>query len=174
MSKKVEKEQEQEVKKVFFITSNQNKFDNFIKYETPKNHGLVNLRAGKENAEFQDEINYKREMFSVYINSMEILPKDLKDEDKDPNTRRYNGLVNLKKDKITYPGNFTFASSKNNFIYDFEFKEYLGWMRRTYTPPPQIKFTKLEQLKLYIKYLRKVLNKKQKDGIYKDYIWIII
>ena len=141
MSKK--EQNDPESKKVFFITSNQSKLDNFLNFEA-RTSGLVNLKAGIKNAEQKSEMTYKRDRFSVYINSMEIVPKELKKKDQDPKTKRYNGLVNLKKDKITYPGNFTFASSKNNFIYDFEFKEYLGWMR-TYTPPPQIKFTKLEQ-----------------------------
>ena len=153
--------------KVFFITSNQSKLDNDIKFEA-RTSGLVNLKAGIKDAELKSETTYKRERFSIYINSMEIVPKDLKKSDQDPKNRRYTGLVNLKKEKIIHPGNFTFMPSKNNFIYDFEFKEYKGWMK-TYSPPPHIKFSKLEQLKLYISYM-KASNIKQKEKIYKDLI----
>ena len=125
MSKK--EQNDPESKKVFFITSNQNKLDKYLKYEIPKNRGLVNLRIGDDNAEFREQRNHKRELFSVYINSMEIEPKDLKREDQDPKSKKYNTKINLKYNRCTFPGSIVFRSTKNNFIYDFEFKEYIGW-----------------------------------------------
>ena len=154
-------------KKIYIITSNQSKLDSHLKYENRTN-GLCNLKAGSINAEFQEQITYKKERFSIYINSIEILPKELRKMDQDPKTRRYNGLVNLKKEKYeSFPGNLNFMPSKNNFIYDFEFKECKGWLKN-YPPPPQIKFTLLEQLKLYIRYLKEVLKAKINDKIFYD------
>ena len=160
---------DQEPKKVFFITSNQSKLDKYITYETPRNKGLINLKAGDSDAVFRDQRNHKREIFSLYINSIEISPKDLKKEDQDPKSRIFTGLVNLKYNKNTFPGKFKFRHSKNNFIYDFEFKEYYGW-GKTYYPPPSIMISKLDQLKFYTRYMKEVLKKKQKDQIYKDLI----
>ena len=164
MSKK--EQNDPESKKVFFITSNQSKYDHYLNFEA-KTSGLVNLKAGIKNAEQKSEMTYKRDRFSVYINSMEIVPKELKKKDQDPKTKRYNGLVNLQKDK-TFPGTFTFMPSKNNFVYDFVFTECKGWVK-TYPPPPQIKFSKLEQLKLYISYMKNS-KIKQQEKIYKDLI----
>ena len=61
-------------KKIYFITSNQSKLDSHLKYEN-RTKGLCNLKAGSINAEFQEQITYKKERFSIYINSIEILPK---------------------------------------------------------------------------------------------------
>ena len=41
---------------------------------------------------------------------------------------------------------------------------------RIYYPPPSKKFSKLEQLKFFLKFLKGTLKKKQKDKIYKDLI----
>ena len=168
MSNKKKPEPDTGPKKVFFITSNQNKLDKYLKYEIPKNRGLVNLRIGDANAEFRDQKTHKRELFSVYINSMEIEPNNLKKEDQDQKTKKYNTTINLKHNRCTFPGSIIFRSAKNNFIYDFEFKQYIGW-GRTYDPPPHINLSKLEQLKFYTKYM-KALKKKQGDQIYKDLI----
>ena len=164
-----QKQIEEEKKKIFFITSNQNKFDKFLKYEIPKKKGLVNLKAGDSNAVFRNQTSFKREMFSVYINSIEIEPMELKKEDQNPKTGKFNSIVNLKLNKNTFPGAIIFRASKNNFIYDFEFEAYKGW-GKIIDPPPSVKFSKLEQLKLYSRYMKEVLKKKQKDQIYKDLI----
>ena len=161
-------EENYEIKKIFFITSNQNKLDKLLRYDIPENKGLSNLRIGDSNAEFRDQRIHKREQFFVYINSVEIYPKELKKEDQDQKTKKYNTTISLKHNKTTFPGPIVFRSTKNNFIYDFEFKQYQGW-GKTYYPPPQINLSKLEQLKFYIKYM-KALKKKPNDEIYKDLI----
>ena len=162
------KKNESGPKKVFFITSNQSKLDKLINYDTPKNKGLINLRAGDKNSVYRDQRNFKREQFSVFINCMDISPKDLDEKDKDPKNFKYKGQVTLKFNSTNFPGPISFIKSKNNFIYDFEFKEYKGW-GRIYDPPPRINLSKLDQLKLYIKYM-KVLQKHQDDQIYKELI----
>ena len=75
------KKEEPEKKKIFFITSNQSKLNNFMEYQVRRNRGIINLKAGYTNSEFREEMKYKNSTFSVYINSVEIDPKDLKDED---------------------------------------------------------------------------------------------
>ena len=102
------------------------------------------------------------------VNSVEIEPKDLKKEDQDQKTRKYTSAINLKFNKTSFPGPIIFRATKNNFIYDFEFKQYQGW-GKTIDPPPRINLSKLDQLKFYTKYL-KALKKKQGDQIYKDLI----
>ena len=155
--------------RIYFITSNQSNLDKYIRYDIPKNRGLTDFRVGDSNSEMREERQYKREIFSVYLNSIEIVPNALKKEDQDPTTKRYNCEINLKYNKCTFPGKLNFKHTKNNFIYDLEFKEHIGWTK-IFDPPPQIKFSKLDQLKIYTKYLIHHLKKKQKDQIYKDLI----
>ena len=156
------------IKKIFFITSNQAKLDKMLAYEIPKNKGLANLKAGGKSV-FFEERKYNGEKFLTRINSVEIVPKELKKEDKDENTKKYKGLVSLKFNRNTYEGLFLYFAQRHNFIYDFEFAEYKGLVRN-YPPPPRIPFSKLEQLKLFLKYMKGTLKKKQKDKIYKDLI----
>ena len=135
--------------RLYFITSNQSKLDKYIKYDIPKNRGLTDFRVGDSNSEMREERQYKKEIFSVYLNSMEIVPNALKKEDQDPTTKRYNSEIYLKYNRTNFPGKLNFKHTKNNFIYDFEFKEYHGW-GKIYDPPPQIKFSKLDQLKMVV------------------------
>jgi len=158
-----------EIKKVFFITSNQSKLDKYIKYEIPRNRGLINLKAGDSNNEMCEQRNFKREQFTLYINSMEISPKTLNKEDQDPKSRVYKTVLSLKHNRCTFPANINFRANKNNFIYDLQFSEYKG-LYKNYDPPPSINLSQLDQLKFYIRYLKEVLKKKQKDQIYKDLV----
>jgi hypothetical protein len=166
----MEQKEQNEIKKIFFITSNQSKIDKYIRYEIYRNYdGITNLKACKSICELRQERTYKRENFSVYLNSVEIFPNNLKKEDIDPTTKRYKNEIRLKYNKAPFPGNLSFKHDRNNFIYDFKFNEYHGW-GKIYDPPPQIKFSKLEQLKIYMYYLNDVLKKNIKDQIYKDLI----
>ena len=164
-----QKKDESETKKVFFITSNQSKLNKLLNYEISKGKGLANLQAGDPKAVYREDQAYKREQFSVFINSIEIVQNELKEENRDQKSKKYKAIVNLKNARHTFPGPISFRHTKNNFIYDFEFNEYKGWTS-TYYPPPHIAFSKLEQLKLYIKYVKDKLKKKQKDQIYRDLI----
>ena len=155
-------------KKIFFITSNQSKLNKLIEYQIQRNRGLINLKAGESSSELHEDQRYKNSLFTVYVNSIQIEPKDLKKDEQDPKTKKYNAMISLKYNKTNFQGNISFRASKNNFIYDFRFNEYRGW-GRVYEPPPQINFSQLEQLKLYIKYLKSI-KKLQKDQIYQDLI----
>ena len=70
------------IKKIFFITSNQAKLDKMLAYEIPKNKGLANLKAGGKSV-FFEERKYNGEKFLTRINSVEIVPKELKKENKE-------------------------------------------------------------------------------------------
>ena len=163
------KTNESETKKVFFITSNETKLDKLIEYKIPINRGIINLKAGYYNAEYKKEIKINNSSFSVYINSFEIYHVDLKEEDQDYKSKKYKIEINLRYNKTNFPGVISFRSSKNNFIYDFKFKEYKSW-GRTYEPPFQITFSKLEQLKIYNEFLDKVLHKEKSEQIYSDLV----
>ena len=164
------KKEEFPKKKIFFISSNQSKLDQFIDYQIAKvNRGIINLKSGNNNSELKEIIKYKNNTFSIYINSIEIELNDLKDEDLEPQTNKYHASIYLRYNKTNFPSNkICFLPSKNNFIFDFKFKEYKGW-GLTYDPPPQINFSLLEQFKFFIKYLR-LKKMLQKDEIFRDLI----
>ncbi len=85
------KKEEFPKKKIFFITSNQSKLDQFIDYQIAKvNRGIINLKSGNNNSELKEIIKYKNMNFSIYVNSIEIEPNDLKDEDLEPQTNKYH------------------------------------------------------------------------------------
>ena len=165
------KKEKSENKKVFFITSNPKKLEVQLNYEIQNYKGITNLKIGSSNAEIKETIESKEEKFNVYINSIEIVPKDLKEEDKDQISKKYKAQIFLKYDNYLFPGFITFNPNQNNFLYDFEFKEYYDIGNfNTKVPPPQLNLTKFEQLNLYITYLNDVLKKKLNDQIYKDLI----
>ena len=158
----------EEPKKVFFITSNQSKLNNLIEYQVQRNKGLINLKAGISNCELKEDQKFKNSTFTVFVNSLEINPKELRKEEQDPKSKKYPASINLKYNKANFQGIFSFRSTKNNFLYDFKFNEYRGW-GKVYEPPPQINFSQLDQLKFYIKYLKSI-KKQQKDQIYQDLV----
>ena len=157
-----------ERKKVFFITSNETKLDKLLEYQIPKNRGIINLKAGYNNAEFKKEKIYNNLTFSVYINSFEIEPKNLKKEDQDTKSKKYKIKINLKYDEC-FSSDISFRASRYNFIYDFKFNVYMGFFK-SYAPPNQLNLSKLEQLKIYDEYLDKVLKKEKNEQIYSDLV----
>jgi hypothetical protein len=126
---------------VFFITSNQTKYDKRLKYSLPNKKIKTNLIKPWK---------YKNEHFTVKVFSFEIVKKDLKD--KDPKSKKYMAKVELTKIRTlknqTFQGNIFFKEFKNNYIYDFEFADLKGWTGNT-PPPNHIKFSKSEQLQIY-------------------------
>ena len=158
-----------EKKKIFFITSNQIGINSYIQYEIGNNKGIANLKSGNSNAEMIEEIE-KNGKYSVYINSIEINSKDLNKQDIDKKTKKYKVEINLKYENKKFLGYINFDLLKNNsFLYDFTFDE-CEELGKTISPPLQIKLTKLEQLKLYIKFLKDILKKDKNDQIYKNLI----
>ena len=156
-------------KKLFFITSNQTKLDEHIEYEIKNIKGLTNLKAGNKNAEYKKEMKNQYGAFSFYINSVEIKPEDLKDEDKDKKSNKYNVTICQRYNKTSFESDSVyFSPSKKNFIFNFKFIIYKGW-EKTYKSPLQIDLSLFEQLKLYIKYLRNI-KIQQKEQNFKDLV----
>ena len=147
------------LKKVFFITSNKCILDQDITYEIPQNKGLTNLRAGASNAEFHETIKFKNDSFSIYVNSIGINTKDLIPEEQDPKTQKYNINISIKYNQNISSSIISFIPDKDNFLYNFSYEDNYQI----------IKFTHLEQLKIYIKYM-KTIKLRQTDQLFKELI----
>ena len=100
----------EEPKKVFFITSNQSKLNNFIEYQIKNNRGLINLKVGASNSELSEEQKFKNNSFTVCVNSMQIEPKDLKKDDQDPKSKKYNAIITQRYNKTNFPGPIQFRA----------------------------------------------------------------
>ena len=136
-------------KKIFFITSNLLNQTEQLQYELQKCIGIQNLRA-REKGEFIQEINYLNNKYLTTLCSFEIIPSDLKKESKP-----YKATIILRDIKNYYfKGNIIFTNyNKNIFIYDFKFEDHKGMIKDT-PPPKSVKFTKCEQLKFFLNYLK--------------------
>ena len=149
-------------KKIFFITSNQSNLDKPISYQIKKYKGNIKI-------EYRKEITYKNSLFSVYINSFEIEPRVLKDEDQDPKSKEYKIKINLINEGKTFESDtISFRPSKNNFMFNLKFNKYKVFFI-DYEPPPQINFSLLEQLKLYETYINNIKDNKKYQN-HKDLI----
>jgi len=128
---------------VFFITSNQTKHDEGLKYSLPNKKLKENLTKSWK---------YRGEHFTVKVFSFEIVKNDLKEKDKDDKSKKYMAKVELSKIKLiknqTFIGKIFFKEFKNNYIYDFEFDNYESWTG-SIPPPNHIKFSKCEQLQIF-------------------------
>ena len=112
---------------------------------------------------------HNNKKFTVTICSFEIDPFELKNEPKDKLTHSYKVIINLKDGKnYNFKGNIFFGSFSNHFIYDFKFNDYRGIVK-DYSPPVSINFSKLDQLKFFMEYLKKN-NIKARDDLYIDFI----
>ena len=144
--------------RVFFITSNQSKLEPNIQYLV-KNKFAANLRCN-----LLKEVMHKRENFIIHVFSFEVIRNKLTEND--IQNKAYKAKVTLKNKTDIFEGDIIFREKKQNltnFIYDLEFKEYAGWFG-TKIPPPSIKFSKAEQLKLYNEMFKK-LGIKQNNPI---------
>ena len=148
---------------VFFITSNLTKLDKNLEYSSSKN--LKNILT--------KSMKIRNETFTVKAFSFEIVKKDLKKNDLDIEKKKYKANIKLKHTKYkvvstTFQGLILFKDSKNNYIYDFEFEDYISWTGNT-PPPIHIRFTKCQQLKIFNEMLN-LLKVKQGDKLSFDLI----
>ena len=97
--------------KVFFITYNNSNLENELHYSLCDNDGMTNLKKV-----LTKTIN--NNIISVY--SFDIIPKSIKEKDKDKETQKYKSLISLKYHDINIKGIILFKKTKNNFIYDFK------------------------------------------------------
>ena len=150
--------------KVFFITSNYSSLDDKINYSLSRTNANAMINF---NSIFKEKQKYNKKEYTINVFYFEIVPKELREKDFDIKSKKYKALINLNYDK-KFEGIILFKENKNNFIYDFKFKEYKGWIVNE-SPPESIKYSKIEQLKIYDEVLKKI-NAKQDDKLYKHLI----
>ena len=133
--------------KVFFIASNQSSYDNKLEYSLSKN-GMINFKKVFSKIE-----KYKGEDFTILVFTFDIIKNDLRKNDYDTLTKKYKAIVKLKqkgrfKMDTKFEGFILFKETKNNFIFDFKFEDYHGYMG-IYNPPPSMKMDHKSQIKIY-------------------------
>ena len=145
--------------KVFFINTNQSNIDNQLEYSLFNNEGMANLQKvfskNKKNEENNELIDY-----TISIFSFDIIPKDLKENNREKYTKKFKAIINLKYNNNIFNGLILFKESKSNFIFDFKFEKN----NNNISPPNDLNLSKLEQLKLYRELFRQ-LNIKQDDNL---------
>ena len=141
-------------KKVFFITSNYLSQNNDLEYILPETEGVTNFKVGKD-GEFTTQIDHAFNKFVTTICSFEIIPSKLKRTNRDPKTKLFKVIIKVKDRKSNFFNGYIFFRKydKNTFIYDFKFECYRGMIKDT-PPPVSINFTKCEQFKLYLNFLK--------------------
>ena len=154
-------------KKIFFIISNQSALDNDIEYTIIDNYGLSNLKRL-----CYGTMKKKSENYTISVYYIDIIPEYLEKKHKDSELEKYEAKIKYKKNKIIgsdiFYGTISFIKTKNNFIYDFEFKESKGLFNNIIYPPPYIKFSKASQLQIYIQI--KELFFKEDELLFQDLI----
>jgi hypothetical protein len=148
--------------KVFFITSNPSSIDKEIEYSLSNASGMNNF-----NIILKKEKEYGKEKFITKACYFEITPQELKEKNKDKDSKKYKAKLLLKYDR-NFEGTILFKEDRNNFIYDFKFNEFNDWSRMI-PPPKYINFTKVDQLKIFNEIL-KYLKVKQGDKLYTNLI----
>ena len=89
-------------KTVFFITSNQSKFDDDINY-SPYESKTINIKCI-----LTKHINYKMEDFTINVLSFVIVPNKLREKDIDKNSKKYIAKIELQFKKTIFPGEVQF------------------------------------------------------------------
>ena len=104
------------------------------------------------------------EDYVVRINSFNIYPNDLDKKKLDKNSNKYKAIALLKQNRIvtTFNGLILFKAKANNFIYNFEFNNYKGWLS-TSSPPFHIKFTLCEQIVLFVEALEQLKTEEKES-----------
>jgi hypothetical protein len=114
----------------------------------------------------------KSENYTISVYYIDIIPEYLEKKHKDSELEKYEAKIKYKKNKIIgsdiFYGTISFIKTKNNFIYDFEFKESKGLFNNIIYPPPYIKFSKASQLQIYIQI--KELFFKEDELLFQDLI----
>ena len=148
--------------KVIFITSNPSSIDKKIEYLFSNENGMNNF-----NIILKKEKEYGKEKFITKVCYFEITPQELKEKNKDKDSKKYKAKLLLKYDR-NFEGIILFKEDRNNFIYDFKFNEFNDWSRMI-PPPKYINFTKVDQLKIFNEVLKN-LKAKQGDKLYTNLI----
>ena len=157
-------------KKVFFIISNPISLDDKLEYSLKpiKNNFMTNLT--KITSKLQ---KYRKEDFRITLFSFDFINNNLENTDYNKKIKRYKAIMQLKdntniNNKKIFEGIILFNENKNNFIYDFKFEDFFGFIG-TYSPPPIIELPLLSQLKIYVEALKE-LKVKQNESLFTDLI----
>ena len=105
--------------------------------------------------EFTTQIDHDFNKFVTTICSFEIIPSKLKRTNREPETKLFKVVIKVKDRKSKFFNGYIFfrKNDKNNFVYDFKFEDYQGLVK-LYPPPTSINFSKYEQFKLYLNFLK--------------------
>ena len=145
MTEKINKIDKDKPYRVFFITSNLSKQNQYIKY------AIDGIGIGNFQNIITKKMIDKENEFTVSVYSFDIInPQKIKKNKVDQ--KILQSIINLiqKRDKgeIKFNGIIFFKGDKNSFIYDFKFQDY-----PTFTclinPPTHINFSKIDQLKTF-------------------------
>ena len=148
--------------KVFFIVSHETNLDNILEYSLGENQGITNFHKNLTKNMEGDE--GKKYTTSVY--SYDFIPKELNNDNKDKNLKKYKSLIKLTNKDSIYEGIILFTEKRNNFIYDFKFEENKS-LPKDNAPPSSLELDKLEQMKIFLEYLNE-LNFSQRQNLSLD------
>ena len=148
--------------KVFFIVSHETNLDNILEYSLGENQGMTNFHKNLTKNMEGDE--GKKYTTSVY--SYDFIPKELNNDNKDKNLKKYKSLIKLTNKDSIYEGIILFTEKRNNFIYDFKFEENKS-LPKDNAPPSSLELDKLEQMKIFLEYLNE-LNFSQRQNLSLD------
>ena len=144
-SHRSEEEAQKDPLKVFLIVSNHKYLNDEIEYYLECDDKMINLHKL-----FTKFLNNNKEDFSISIYSSSINKLDKNNYDKQ--NKKYKAIVILKYNNNIFKGIFFYKEDRSNFIYDLKFEEN----DQKVSPPINLNFTKLEQLKLYSELLKEL------------------
>ena len=131
--------------KIFLIVSNQQYLNDKIEYCLESENKMINL-----DKLFTTFLNNDKEDFiiSIYSSFLDKLDKNNYDQQ----SKKYKAIVILKYNNNIFKGFILYKGDRSNFIYDLKFEEN----DKNISPPISLKFSKLEQLKLYSELLKEL------------------
>jgi len=144
-SHRSEKDDQKDPLKVFLIVSNQESLNDKIEYYLECDNKVISL--DKLFTKFLKN-NKKDFIISIYSSSINKLGKN----NYDKQNKKYKAIAILKYNNNIFKGLFFYKEDKSNFIYDLKFEEN----DQKISPPINLNFTKLEQLKLYSELLKEL------------------
>ena len=159
-SHRSEEETQKDPLKIFLIVSNQQYLNDKIEYCLESNNKLISL-----DKLFTKFLKNNKEDFIISIYSSCISKLDKNNYDKQ--SKKYKAIVILKYNNNIFKGFIFYKGDRSNFIYDLKFEEN----DKKIFPPINLKFTKLEQLKLYSELLKE-LKIKQGEPLSKALLMI--
>ena len=144
-SHRSEEEEQKDTLKIFLIVSNQENLNDKIEYCFESNNKVSSL-----DKLFTKFLKNNKEDFAISIYSSSI--DKLDNNNYDEQYKKYKAIVILKYNNNIFKGIIFYKEDRSNFIYDLKFEEN----DQKISPPINLNFTKLEQLKLYSELLKEL------------------